>query len=101
MSNSDEEKSFAELLSEYQDQENLNHFEGSSGLDNLNKICNAIGYCGHGFKFGSSLEEFLGDNPGACDAIIEWLNNEDTPQFREELLTHLQGQEDDEDLDVG
>jgi len=94
---SDDDKEFSELLEEYTDQESIHRYEGNQGLDNLNKICHAIGYRGHGFKYGSSLEEFLGDNPGACEAIIEWLGEQEIPQFREELITYLNEPEESEE----
>lgn len=85
----DDDKEFSELLEEYQDQEKIYNFEGNNGLDNLNKICAAIGYRGHGFKYGSSLEEFLADNSGACVAIIEWLSENVSQENREDLISNL------------
>lgn len=92
----DEDKSFEDLLDEYQVQEGITHFEGDSGLKSLNKICRAIGYQESPFACGSSLEQFLKDNPGAMCAIIEWLAESDVPSFREELISYLTEDESDE-----
>lgn len=92
----DEDKSFEDLLDEYQVQEGITHFEGISGLRSLNKICRAIGYQESPFGSGSSVEEFLKDNPGAMCAIIEWLAESDVPSFREELISNLTEEESDE-----
>lgn len=95
--NDDDDKDFGELFQEYSRQEKIYGFEGDRGLDDLNKICNAIGYRENGFKYGSSLEVFLSDNPGACEAIIEWLNEINLPQFKEELITYLNEPEEDDE----
>jgi len=61
------------ILSEFLDQKEMYHFEGDSGVENLNKVCSAIGYRAHGFRYGTSLEVFLSDNPGAQQAILDWI----------------------------
>jgi hypothetical protein len=95
----DDDKDFSELFQEYERQEGIHGFEGDRGLDDLNKVCEAIGYRGHDFKYGSSLEHFLSDNSGACEAIIEWLNEINLPQFKEELITHLNEPEESDEED--
>ena len=89
MTTDDSEKGFSDLLQEYQDQEGISHFEGSSGLKSLNKICNALGYSESPFAMGSSLEEFLKDNPLAMCAIVEWIADSSGDNFREELISNL------------
>ena len=53
-----------ELLQNYIDVEHL-RFEGESGVRDLEQLVGVIGY--------PSLEEFLADNPGACEAIISFI----------------------------
>lgn len=89
----DSEKEFSELLEEYQTQEKMYRFESTTGLKDLNKICNAIGYQESPFAFGSSLEQFLMDNPGAMCAIVDWLSGANGESFKEELITHLNAPE--------
>lgn len=102
---SDEEKTFSELLDEYQDQEKMWHFEGDRGLDKLNELTKAIGYRGHGFKYGSSLEEFLSDNPGACEALVEWISENgehgsvEDDSWRENLISNLNEPEEESEDD--
>lgn len=98
MSNSNDDKtSFGELLMEYQEQENIYRFEGTSALESLNKIANAIGYRESRFRFGSSLEVMLADNPIVCQAIINALSELDIPEWKEELITYLNEKEPEED----
>ena len=93
----DSEKEFSDLLDEYRDQEKMHHFEGSSGLDNLNKLCGALGYTEDGFKYGSKLERFLEDNPGAMCAIVEWIAESSGEHFRDELISNLNEPEESEE----
>ena len=93
----DSEKSFCDILEEYQVQEKMYRFESTTGLKDLNKICNAIGYQESPFAFGSSLEQFLMDNPGAMSAIVDWLGEQSGDSFKEELITHLYEPEEEVD----
>ena len=93
------EKDFSELLEEYQDQKGMHHFEGDSGLEKMNTLCEAIGYTGHDHKFGTPLETFLSDNPGACEAILEFISEwgDKLPEWREELISNMNESVEDED----
>jgi hypothetical protein len=50
--------------------------EGYYGSTNVETFINVLGY--------ESFEEFLNDNPGAEDALIEWI--ESIPEFRKMLM---------------
>ena len=90
-----------EILDKYVEENNLYSFEGDSGLARLNKLCCAMGYNESGFKYGTSLESFLSDNPGACNAIFEWIQEtiEGVPEWSE-LLSDQLTEEDSEDDDI-
>lgn len=47
-------------------------FEGESGVRNLELMSEALGY-GEGFMRGRAIEEMLQDNPGAVEAVAEFL----------------------------
>ncbi len=76
-------------LEQYQTQEEMWHFEGEGAMHNLNKIANVLGYREDGFKYGSSLERFLQDNPGACEAIIEWIGEQSDTEWHEAFTAEL------------
>jgi hypothetical protein len=78
-----------DLMEEYKETNKLYNFEGERGLGNLNKILKAIGYKGHQFLYGSPIESFLSDNPGAIDAMLEWIAEQDIEEWRDEITTHL------------
>ena len=47
-------------------------FEGEQGVRNLETMCETLGY-GSGFMRGRAIEEMLADNPGAVEAVAEFL----------------------------
>ena len=46
--------------------------EGESGVRCLEEMCETLGY-GEGFMRGRAIEEMLADNPGAVEAVAEFL----------------------------
>lgn len=82
------EKNFGDLLDEYSKLKRL-RFEGERGVRHLNDLCNAIGYDAHGFAYGSSLEVFLADNPGAQAAIVKWIERQNIGEWKDNLETEL------------
>lgn len=92
-----DESGLYELVDEYITQEML-RFEGERGVEDLNKLAFALGYRETPFKFGTVLEQFLADNPGAQAAIVDWVMSMEIPEWKEEIETHLKEKsEDDED----
>ena len=47
--------------------------EGERGYSNLETVCEVLGY-GEGWMRGRAVEEFLQDNPGAIEALFEFVN---------------------------
>jgi len=81
-----------ELLEEFMDQEGIHNFEGDSGLKNLERIIEALGYKPHGFRFGSLIEVFLSDNSAACDALIDFIRDSNVRDWRDSLESNLEEQ---------
>ena len=46
--------------------------EGERGVRNLETLCETLGY-GEGFMRGRAIEEMLTDNPGAVEAVFNFL----------------------------
>lgn len=91
-----------DLLEQFCVENRINRFEGDSGLENLERVFSALGYKPHGFRFGTLIEAFLSDNPGACDAIIEWIGDQNIREWREKLeaeVEKLPGEDDDDEDD--
>jgi hypothetical protein len=55
-------------MSQRNDIENVRH-----DINGLNKVAETLGYKS---EFGTALENFFKDNPGACEAVIDWVLNE-------------------------
>ena len=60
-----------ELFDTYMDEE-FRSVEGERGVRNLEKLCETLGY-GEGFMRNRAIEEFLCDNPGAVQAVVEFI----------------------------
>lgn len=48
--------------------------EGESGTRNLEQLCEVLGY-GQGFMRGRAIEDFLQDNPGAIQAVVDFVES--------------------------
>lgn len=65
-----------------------NHFRRIDSTKNLENLVEVLGY-GHGWMRGRALEEFLEDNPGAIQAILEFIEthmNEEWDHSIQEFL---------------
>ena len=88
-----------ELFDELIDHKHLYHFESSTR--NLEEVVKAIGY--RRDMCGSALDNFLNDNPGAQEAIVDWIrdnmdgNEEWTENVRSELPEHEDDEEEEEE----
>jgi hypothetical protein len=94
----EEEKDFTAVYTEWCDANKIHRWEGDPGVENLNSLCKAIGYTGHQFKFGSPLEHFLSDNPGAIEEIIEWIIEwgENNAEWKSALESELEEKEEED-----
>lgn len=87
---SDESDDLSEIVEAYCDKHQLHRWDGINGVDNLNILVAAMGYRGNHFTFGSPLETFLIDNPGAIEAILEWIGGTNLSEWREALVKGLE-----------
>lgn len=97
-------ESLNDALNNYIDQENLHRNEGSTGVKNLCRVLNAMGYqdkqyFGQFHQRGSfgDLICFLEDNPGAIEAIYSWIGEMDNSEWQENLEEQTDESEDEEE----
>ena len=64
---------FSNTLDQYIEQQDIWQLEGEQGVRNLKNIISTIGYSG----YGGALENFLADNSGCIEAMIEWIKAND------------------------
>lgn len=93
-------------LEKFKKENKIHFFEGSTGVKNLCRICNALGYkdpmyFGQFAPNGSygDLINFLEDNSGACDAIIEFIEEQNSEEWTENLLSQCEEEESEDDED--
>lgn len=76
----------SELLYSWQAMHNTYSFEGDSGVRKLGELCQALDPENY-----SNIGDFLADNPGACEAIVdfigEWLDN--NSEWRDSLRREI------------
>jgi hypothetical protein len=58
-------------------------------MENLEKVLRALGYKENQYRFGSVIESFLSDNPGAADSIIDWICEQNIVEWKEGLRVAL------------
>ena len=94
---------FSEILDEFRSEKKCHRLEGSTGVKNLCRIVNAMGYedpqnFGQFAVNGSygDLINFLEDNPGACEALVEWIEMNHCQEWQNNLESHLPAKEEDE-----
>lgn len=77
-----EDLEFGEALEKYITINRMWHFESDSGVRNITRIAEAIGY-----KQG--LQEMLADNPGMQNAIVEWLMQQNIQEWTDSLVEEM------------
>ena len=83
----------------YLDQNRMWHFEGHSGVDKLKKVIRYI--CDYRDHFQNTLEEFLADNPGATEMIVEWIRNniDSVQEWKENLADQVEIDNEEEEAE--
>ena len=74
-------KDFTELIDDYCTDM---RFEGECGVREFESLLEGIGYSSH-----SALHSFFGDNPGAINAVVQWIqeHGDDIPEWHQSLAT--------------
>lgn len=88
----------SELLERWQDQNKAWHFEGEGGMKKLEALVEVLGYRDTGFRYGTPIEAFLCDNPGACEKIVEFISEwaDRNSEWRESLADATQTEDEEE-----
>ena len=88
-----EEETLADLMDEFREVNKIHSLEGDRGVEGLEKVVKALGYNDTGFRFGTPVESFLSDNPGAIESLLTWIEEQDLPEWRESIEAHLPAKE--------
>lgn len=89
-----------ELFEKYLEDNRMYHFEGTDGVRNLDNLCANLGYTSGQFIGANSIMNFLADNPGAIEAIVEFVRDHigDIPEWQENLELEMDDEIDEEEL---
>lgn len=82
-----------ELLQRYLDDNKIYSLEGERGLKGLTKVFTEV--CGYDDKFGGVLRNFFADNPGACQAVIDWIGTTQNIDWKQHLEDLVGAEEED------
>lgn len=81
---------FADIFEEYiEHHPELARIEGEQGVKGLHKLASDLGYSQQPFAYGSPLELFLADNPGAVEALQNWVRDNGSDEWRDDLESTL------------
>ena len=83
-----------ESLRRYLDIKKMYHFEGSGGVERLEKVITEV--CGYDNAWAGTLQNFFADNSGAIEAVIEWIGNQKCAEWKEHLEDMVGPDEEDE-----
>lgn len=93
-----EQMDFNEILNEWQDENSAHHFEDTGGVTKLEKLLGDLGYkTGNYMGHGHEIANFLSDNSGAIEAILNWITEQDSDEWRENLIDTLPEPEEEEE----
>ena len=80
----------ADLIEQWRSENRAHCMEGVTGVRNLEKLCGVIGYK-EGDFIGSevALMNFLADNSGAIDALLEWMGETENEEWAYDIKSEL------------
>ena len=70
-----------DLLDKWYDAEGAYSWEGQRGVSNFEKLIKVLGY--------RDMDSFLSDNPGALEALLEFIMNANVNEWEENLNDHV------------
>jgi hypothetical protein len=87
-----------EIIDKWKDKHDIGYsYEGEAGLKRFEKLLNAIGYEEDRTINSRAVVEFLIDNPGAIQALEDWVIEVDLPEWKEGILHDTPDDPDDEE----
>lgn len=95
----DEQLDFPDMVQQLFDDKRIHHLEGRKGLEALCMLCSAIGYKDSNYSGQLSrdasigdLTNFLEDNSGAIEKLVEWISDHSNEGWKESLGDYLKGE---------
>lgn len=85
---------YNKLMQDYLANNKMYSFEGSRGVRHLEQIATEV--CGYTPDFSGVMMTFFMDNPGAIEAVVEWIGNQRNADWKENLEAMAGPSEEDE-----
>ena len=82
-------------MTSYMAQNRMYHFEGERGVNNLEKVMKEV--CGYGSDWGGTMRNFFSDNPGAIEAVLQWVSEQQSTEWTANLDALIE--EEDESIE--
>jgi len=89
----------SDVLEKYCDEMKFFCWEGETGIKQIHELCRDLGYKENQYQHGDSLHEFLRDNSGAFEALLNWIGENMTDEWVKGL-SFEDSDEDDEIEDI-
>lgn len=88
-----------EQLNAFCEQNQIYRFEGPDGVESLATIMRTLGYDSKYYKSNEDvIADFLADNSGACEALVNWIGEQSVPEWKAKLEEVVED-EDEDDID--
>lgn len=85
-----DEITMTEIREKWMAENKIHNLEGTRGVNGLQKILGAIGYKdGNYLGYNVEILNFLSDNSGAIEAILNWIDDQECPEWKETLVEEL------------
>jgi len=69
-------------------------FDGERGVRHLEQIATEV--CGYTPDYSGVMMNFFADNPGAIEAVVEWIGNQRNADWKDNLESLVGPEEEDE-----
>ena len=74
---------YNKLMQDYLANNKMFSFEGPRGVRHLEQIANEV--CGYTPDYSGVMAKFFEDNPGAIEAVVEWIGNQRNVDWKDNL----------------
>lgn len=84
-----DEMEFGEVLDLALDQKGFYYFEGSRGVERMAQVFEMLGYSPTSGSRGMTIPNFFEDNPGAIEAVLEWVKEQNFNGWKDNVAQVL------------
>lgn len=100
-----DEMDLSEVLDAAIEHKKFYNFEGSRGVERMAQVFEMLGYSPSSGSRGMTIPNFFEDNPGAIEAVLEWVKEQNVTRWKDNVAQvlinsgHLFDNDSDEEFD--